>query len=45
MALKPKEVEDIVGGRDAWENVDKIDGKHIQSCYTSCCLFSNQPFH
>lgn len=24
--MKRKEVEDVMGGKDAWENVDKADG-------------------
>ena len=26
-AMKKKEVEDVIGGKDAWENVDKADGE------------------
>lgn len=25
--MKRKEVEDVIGGKDAWENVDKADGE------------------
>ena len=25
--MKKKEVEDVIGGKDAWENVDKADGE------------------
>ena len=28
--MKRKEVEDVIGGKDAWENVDKADG---ESCF------------
>lgn len=31
MTLKPKEVEDIVGGKDSFEHVDKTEGNHITS--------------
>lgn len=27
--MKRKEVEDVMGGKDAWANVDKTDGKSL----------------
>ncbi|USP78461.1 DNA-directed RNA polymeras-like protein III subunit RPC10 [Curvularia clavata] len=33
--LKKKEVEDILGGKGAWDNVDKTEGKVIRGL---CCL-------
>lgn len=38
--LKRKEVEDVVGGRDAWENVDKTDGMSnlVSDCYAVLLL-------
>lgn len=27
--MKRKEVEDVMGGKDAWANVDKTDGMYI----------------
>ena len=27
--MKRKEVEDVMGGKDAWANVDKTDGKFL----------------
>lgn len=27
--MKRKEVEDVMGGKDAWANVDKTDGKYL----------------
>ena len=27
--MKRKEVEDVIGGKDAWENVDKMDGEFL----------------
>ena len=29
--MKRKEVEDVMGGKDAWANVDKTDGKLLAS--------------
>jgi DNA-directed RNA polymerase III subunit RPC11 len=36
--LKLKDVDDVVGGRDAWQNVDQIEGKllHHLKPYTIC---------
>ena len=27
--MKRKEVEDVIGGKDAWENVDRADGESL----------------
>ncbi len=30
MPLKKKEVDDVLGGEEAWKNVQKTDGRHFQ---------------
>lgn len=32
--MKRKEVEDVMGGKAAWANVDKTDGKSLARCIT-----------
>ena len=27
--MKRKEAEDVIGGKDAWENVDRADGEFL----------------
>ena len=27
--MKRKDVEDVIGGKDAWENVDRADGEFV----------------
>ena len=35
--MKRKEVEDVMGGANAWENVDKADGMcHLVGGFRSC---------
>lgn len=29
--MKRKEVEDVIGGKDSWENVDRADGESMIS--------------
>jgi len=31
--MKRKEVEDVMGGKGAWENVDKADGMFVFSVW------------
>ncbi len=31
--MKRKEVEDVIGGKDAWENVDKADGEFVRGFF------------
>ena len=31
--MKKKEVEDVIGGKDAWQNVDKADGESLRVSY------------
>ena len=31
--MKRKEVEDVMGGKDSWENVDKADGECLRVLY------------
>ena len=36
--MKKKEVEDVIGGKDAWENVDKADGEFLRVSFW-CAIF------
>lgn len=35
--LEKKEVDDVLGGEEAWKNVQKTDGR-LHSCCTPWCL-------
>lgn len=37
--MKRKEVEDVIGGKDAWENVDKADGEFCEGLGFYCYCF------
>lgn len=39
--MRRKEVEDVMGGRDAWANVDRTDGKF----WLGSCLFGLASFY
>ena len=34
--MKRKEVEDVIGGKDAWENVDRADGEFCGISFILC---------
>ncbi len=36
--MKRKEVEDVIGGKDAWENVDKADGEFVRGFFLGVLL-------
>ena len=38
--LKRKEVDDVLGGKDSWANVDVVDGKSPSSSWASSLLFT-----
>ena len=40
--MKKKEVEDVIGGKDAWENVDKADGEYLRVFYLVLSLWEGQ---
>ena len=38
--LKRKEVDDVLGGKDSWANVDVVDGESMSSASWACPLQS-----
>ena len=41
--MKRKEVEDVMGGKDAWANVDKTDGERALVLPSPTCPFPAPP--
>lgn len=35
--MKKKEAEDVIGGADAWDNVDKTDGEFLGLSFSFTC--------
>lgn len=36
--MKRKEAEDVIGGKDAWENVDRADGEFFLAVLLRVCV-------